>query len=145
MQQRGAAGARGCALWPLLCALFQSECLGWQYSTSGRGAVKGRWSLFRFRVGVVSGKPLLDVGVRVDGRGWLVCAGFLRRAEASAPGARPPRVLWLGVVATAESSGRPQRALPCGGVWPLVLGWKQQQALQGFAALCDKGDACSRY
>ncbi|XP_040832964.1 myelin protein zero-like protein 3 isoform X1 [Ochotona curzoniae] len=24
MQQRGAAGARGCALWPLLCALFQS-------------------------------------------------------------------------------------------------------------------------
>lgn len=109
------------------------------------GTVKGRWSLFRFRVGVVSGKPLLDVGVRVDGRGWLGCAGFLRRAEASAPGARPPRVLWLGVVATAESSGRPQRALPCGGVWPLVLGWKQQQALQGFAALCDKGDACSRY
>lgn len=58
MQQSGAAGGCGYALFPLLGILFfQGECAGWLCPTSVWGG-EGRWSLFRFRVmGGVSEKP----------------------------------------------------------------------------------------
>uniref|UniRef100_A0A8C4LBW9 Secreted protein n=1 Tax=Equus asinus asinus TaxID=83772 RepID=A0A8C4LBW9_EQUAS len=68
MQQSGAAGGRGCALFPLLAVLFfQGECAGWLCPTSGRGGGKGRWSLFRFRVGGLRKAPTSLLGRKEAG------------------------------------------------------------------------------